>query len=100
MTWFIRSDAPYLEKLQSSNPNQSNIKGWNWKKKKLYKKIKKIEIKKIRIKIEKKLIFDLRLKLKRKIHIVKGPKKIKRIRIKIDIKNKNNILIKGWNWKE
>jgi hypothetical protein len=45
--------------------------------------------------LKKKLIFDLRLKLKRKIHIVKGPKKIKRIRIKIDIKNKNNVLIKG-----
>jgi hypothetical protein len=37
--------------------------------------------------------------LKRQINLVKGPKKIKRIKVKIDIKNKNNILIEWWNWK-
>jgi hypothetical protein len=31
--------------------------------------------------------------LKRQINLVKEPKKIKRIRVKIDIKNKNNVLI-------
>jgi hypothetical protein len=33
-------------------------------------------------------IFDWRVKLKRKINSTKVPKKIKRIRIKIEIKNK------------
>jgi len=33
--------------------------------------------------------------LKRKINLVKGPKILKRIRIKIDIKNKNFIFIEG-----
>jgi hypothetical protein len=33
------------------------------------------------------------MKLKRKINLVKGQKKIKRISVKIDIKNKNNVLI-------
>jgi hypothetical protein len=33
------------------------------------------------------------VKLKRKINVVKGQKKIKRMRVKIDIKNINNILI-------
>ena len=37
--------------------------------------------------------------LKRQINLVKEPKKSKRIRVKIDIKNKNNVLIEGWNWK-
>jgi len=42
---------------------------------------------------------DWNVKLKRKINLVKW-KKIKRIMIEIHIKNKNNILIKRWNWKE
>jgi hypothetical protein len=37
------------------------------------------------------------VKLKRKINLAKGPKKLKRMKIKIDIKNKNNILIERWN---
>ena len=42
------------------------------------------------------------MKLKRKINLT-DPKKIKIIkiiRIKIEIKNKNKILIEGFNWKE
>jgi hypothetical protein len=35
--------------------------------------------------------------LKRQFNLVKGPKKFKRIRVKIDIKNKNNVLIEEWN---
>jgi hypothetical protein len=35
------------------------------------------------------------VKLKRKINLVEGPKKIKRMRIKISINNKNKILIEG-----
>jgi hypothetical protein len=33
------------------------------------------------------------VKLKRKINLVKEPKNIKRMRIKIDIKDKKNVLI-------
>jgi hypothetical protein len=35
-------EAPYMEKLRSPIPNQSNIEGWNWKNKKtqLYKRIR------------------------------------------------------------
>jgi hypothetical protein len=56
----------------------------------------------MRIKIEKqnKFYIWLRLQLKRKINLAKGPRKIKRIGIKIDVKTKNNVLIEGWNWKE
>jgi hypothetical protein len=35
------------------------------------------------------------VKLKRKINLLKKQKEIKRMRIKIDIKNKNNALIEG-----
>jgi hypothetical protein len=35
------------------------------------------------------------VKLKRKINLAKGPRKIKRIRIKIKIKSQNKILIEG-----
>jgi hypothetical protein len=41
-----------------------------------------------------------RLQLKRKINLAKGPRKIKRIGIKIGVKTKNNVLIEWWNWKE
>jgi len=41
------------------------------------------------------------VKLKRKINLANEKKKqIKRMRNKIDIKNKNKILIEGWNWKK
>jgi len=45
-------------------------------------------------------IFDWRVKLKRKINLVKGSKKIKRMRIKTNIKNKSNVLNEEWNWKK
>jgi len=43
-------------------------------------------------------IFNWKVKLK-KINIVKGHFKT-RMSIKIDMKNKHNTMIKGWNWKE
>ena len=69
-------EAPYMEKLWSPIPNQSNIEGWNWKNKK-----NSIIQKDPKPKLE-----------------------IKRIRIKIDIKNKLDdnyqFSIEEWNWKE
>ena len=43
-------------------------------------------------------IFNWKVKLK-KINIWKGHFKT-RMSIKIDMKNKHNTMIKGWNWKE
>jgi hypothetical protein len=40
------------------------------------------------------------VKLKSKNNLAKGLQQIKRVRIKIDIKNKNNFLIEGCNKKE
>ena len=40
-------------------------------------------------------IFDWKIKLKRDVNLVKGQRKIKRIRIKIDIKNKKMFWLKG-----
>jgi hypothetical protein len=39
------------------------------------------------------------VKLKNKINLVQGIFFL-RMRLKIDIKNKNNVIIKWWNWKE
>ena len=47
----------------------------------------------IKIQIQKKIIFDGMVKLKGKINLAKGQKKIKRMRIKIYIKNKNKFNI-------
>jgi hypothetical protein len=54
----------------------------------------------IEIYIKINLIFDWKVKLREKIKLVKGWKKNKKMRIKNDIKNKNNVVINGWNWKE
>jgi len=52
VTKVIRSKASNLDKSWNSILNQSNIKGWNWKKNQLYKRIKKIAIKIMKIKIK------------------------------------------------
>jgi hypothetical protein len=51
----------------------------------------------IKIKIQKNIIFDWKVKLKGKTNLAKGPKKIKRMKIKIYIKNKNIFLNEGRN---
>jgi hypothetical protein len=51
----------------------------------------------IKLKYKIYFIINWRVKSKRKINLVKGPKKIKRMRVKIDIININNVLIEWWN---
>ena len=65
------------------------------KKNQLHKKIKKKQqLKEWGSILKKKIIFDRRVKIKRKINLVIGLKKFKRMKIKIDMKkNKKNALI-------
>jgi hypothetical protein len=95
-------EASNMKKPWSPNPNQSNIEWWNWKKEfQLYKMIKKIAINIMMIKIEKqnKFYIWLKDKIEKKNQFSKR-KKIKRMRIKVEIKDKTNILMEGWSWKE
>jgi len=71
------------------------------KKLQLYKRIKKEQLKEWGLKLKNKIIFLLKSEIEKKNQFIKkGIKNFKKIRIKIDIKNKNNVLIGWWNWKE
>jgi len=68
----------------------------------LYKRIKKTVIKRMKIKIRMKnnLYVIEEWNWKEKLIWQKDKKTIKRMRIEIDIKNKNKSFIEWWNWKE
>jgi len=54
----------------------------------------------IKIKIQNKSYILLKGEIKKKNQFSKMTKKIKKIRVKIDIKIKIMFLIEGWNWKD